>query len=720
MSYRFPDDFFAAREHSRYQTPIPSRQHLLYHFWQAQKPLAVSDLKSLFRLRKKADLESLSTRLEAMIRNHELVLRKKKYAVAKTVTFYQGKVIAHRDGYGFVVIGGGRPDLFLPAFQMQGVMHQDEVLVYKNSAAKRFKNETKVVHILQRAKHKVTGTFQLIHKKPCLVPTGGGSSQEFVVLEGGAASDVAVGDLIVGTIKDYPIKMAAGTVQLHKVLGQAHQPGIETQMAIEEHHIPDQFSQETLAESKKIPNQVRAKDRARRHDLRDYHFVTIDGADAKDFDDAVCCTWNQDGTSTLYVAIADVSYYVRPGSNLDSTAKERGNSVYFPNKVVPMLPESLSNEMCSLRPEVDRLVLVCELHFDKHGEREIGYFYQAVIHSKARLTYRDVGAYLQEGCDCVPKHVQQSLLSLHQLYQLLLQQRQTRGALEFRTTETAISFNKSEKIDSIQPVVRNDAHKMIEEFMLAANVATADFMLEHDLPTLFRNHQAPNADKLKQLKSSLHELGLKLQPKKELASIDLAHLLEQTCGTPQETLVNSLVLRSMQQACYESKHAGHFGLAYPAYAHFTSPIRRYADLLTHRAISEFLETDKVTTVSNKHLNDIGEHLCHTERRADEASRQVAAWLKCVYLQDKIGNVYAGTVTAVTHFGLFIMLDDLHVEGLVHISQLGTDYYIYSESKHQLTGETSGEKFAVGTKVKVQVAGVQLQARKIDLALVCDV
>jgi ribonuclease R len=515
-------------------------------------------------------------------------------------------------------------------------------------------------------------------------------------------------------------------------------PGMEIDVAIRSHDIPWEWPDEVVDEAGRLEAEPLEEDKQHRVDLRDLAFVTIDGEDARDFDDAVYCEKRRGGWRgwRLWVAIADVSHYVRPGSALDEEAAKRGNSVYFPERVVPMLPEALSNGLCSLKPEVDRLAMVCEMDISQKGNLEGYRFYESIIHSHARLTYTQVGEVLEKGSHPeVDKRRVPDLKRLHDLYKTLLGARDKRGAIDFDTVETRIIFDEQRKIEAIVPVVRNDAHKLIEECMLSANVAAARFFDEHKLPILFRVHEGPGEQKLENLRGFLGELGLDLRGGDEPTPSDYRELLAQVEGREDTSVIQTMLLRSLSQAVYQPENKGHFGLHYPAYAHFTSPIRRYADLLVHRGIrhvvrskikskqvqrvkgAEAISVKQIFPYDERAMVVHGEHCSMTERRADDATRDVQAWLKCEYLQDHVGDEFDGVIAAVTSFGLFVELADLYIEGLVHISALPGDYYNFDAAKQRLVGERSGRSFQLGGKVEVQVARVDLDDKKIDLEMV---
>jgi ribonuclease R len=520
----------------------------------------------------------------------------------------------------------------------------------------------------------------------------------------------------------YPNKRSQAIGRVIHILGEHMAPGMEIQVAIHAHGIPFEWPDDVLAEVGKIPQQISEEQLKGRTDLRNLPFVTIDGEDAKDFDDAVYCYKKPKGGFQLYVAIADVSHYVAKDSALDKEAARRGNSVYFPGKVVPMLPEALSNGVCSLNPHVDRLCMVAELSISQEGKISRSRFYRAVIHSHARLTYTAVGKWLEQGkADEKHQALWPMLESLYDLYHVLLDTRKLRGAMDFETTETRIEFDENKKIKCIVPVIRNDAHKLIEECMLAANVATARFLEKAEIPTLYRVHAAPEEDKITALRQFLGELGLSLGGGRKPGPKDFQRTMNMIGDRPEKHLIETVMLRSLKQAQYVESNEGHFGLAYSAYTHFTSPIRRFPDLLIHRAIGHLLDNHPVYEFEYSHedMNRLGKHSSMTERRADEATREVITWLKCEYMQDKLGQVFKGRISAVTSFGIFVELDEIYVEGLVHVTSLKNDYYTFDSAKHRLIGARGGQVYRLGDKMTVLVARVDLNERKIDFEPVED-
>jgi ribonuclease R len=523
------------------------------------------------------------------------------------------------------------------------------------------------------------------------------------------------GQIVVIEITAQPSFKSRPMGKVIQILGNYADSGMEIEIALRKHQLPYNFSEETVRIAESFSKKVSENDFKGRVDLRDLPLITIDGETARDFDDAVYAE-SVDKNWRLVVAIADVSFYVQPDNALDKEAFDRGNSVYFPRRVIPMLPEALSNGLCSLNPHVDRLCMICDMLIDQHGKVLSYKFYPSVMESKARMTYTDVSALLKETSPELTekyKSIIPHIKNLESVYRILTKQRHIRGAIEFDSSETIMIFNDQGKIDRIEPVIRNEAHRLIEECMLAANVCAANFLIEQEHPALYRIHEGPTEERLENLQIFLAEFGFMLTGGDKPSIKDYAALIEKIKGRPDEHLLQTVLLRSMQQAVYSPDNIGHFGLAYEAYAHFTSPIRRYPDLLIHRAIKATLEKKKMPA-SNWHV--LGQHCSMTERRADDATRDVSAWLKCYYMQDKIGEIYEGTVAGVTSFGLFVSIDDIYIEGLLHVTELGNDYFTYDKARHAMVGERSHVIYRLGDRLKVKLVRVDLELSKIDFSL----
>ncbi len=732
-------DPFAAREAEKYANPIPSREYILELLDNADQPVTHAQMCDLLKLTEEDQIEALRRRLIAMARDGQLISnRRDAYVRLDKIDVVRGRVQGHRDGYGFVILADGGEDIYLHNRQMRKVFDGDEVLVRLSGEQYRGKEEGAIVEVLTRNTTQLAGRFYNEEGVQFVRPENPRITHD-IMIPFGSYGGAKHGQIVVAEITQQPDKNRLPMGRVIQVLGDHMAPGMEIELAIQAHGIPSIWPTDVLSEAAELPGEVRPKDKANRIDLRDLPLVTIDGEDARDFDDAVFCERRRGGWR-LYVAIADVSHYVQVDSALDIEGRARGNSVYFPDYVVPMLPEALSNGLCSLNPAVDRLCMVCEMTISSAG-RITGYeFYEAVMHSKARLTYTKVGAMLGENtpeADALRSEYQNvlpHLQTLHGLYQCLRKARDERGAIDFETVETRIVFNEQRKIERIVPIKRNDAHKLIEECMLCANVCAAKFLEKHNLIGLFRVHEGPTEQKLTNLRAYLSELGLGLGGGDEPTPGDYQILLKHIEGRSDANLIQTVMLRSLRQAMYQLENHGHFGLGYDAYTHFTSPIRRYPDLLVHRAIRSVIRSEQPSSHVRRAegakplpqkkiypytLNEMlvfGEQCSRTERRADEATRDVVSWLKCEYLRDQVGAVYDGHVSAVTGFGLFVELNDLYVEGLIHITSLPHDYYRFDAAQQRLVGERSRQVFGLGDELVVRVVRVDLDNRKIDFEL----
>jgi ribonuclease R len=672
----------------------------------------------------------------------------------------EGQIQGHRDGHGFLVREDGEPDIYLPVNEMRAVLHKDRVKVRVVRFDRKGRPEGRVVEILERPEQPIIGRLLQESGIWLVAPEDKRYGQD-VLIPKGATGAAKPGQVVVVELTEPPALYGQPVGRVVEVLGEIDDPGMEIEIAVRKYSVPHEFSNACLEQAKGLPDKVRAQDRKDRVDLRDVPLVTIDGEDARDFDDAVYCQPAKVGRAKgwrLLVAIADVSHYVQTGGAIDVDAYDRATSVYFPRRVIPMLPEKLSNGLCSLNPDVDRLCMVCDMLVSAKGEVHAYQFYPAVMHSHARFTYTEVASILANtrGPEAARRKDRvQDLLNLHDVYRALLAARQVRGAVDFETTETQIICDDSGRIERIVPRVRNDAHKLIEEAMLAANVCSADFIQHGQHPGLFRVHEGPTPEKKEILRNYLKALGLGIGLSDDPHTSEFQKIAEVTKDRPDAQQIHTMLLRSMQQAIYTPINSGHFGLAYEAYTHFTSPIRRYPDLLVHRVIKAILEGKKyelpvLPTPGEAHAklskrlqkNKAGQggrvarlpkvrmsaaeqqaweaaglHCSANERRADEASRDVEAWLKCKYMREHLGEEYAGVVTAVTGFGLFVTLDSLYVEGLVHITELGAEYFRFDEARQELRGERTGIRYAIGARVQIQVSRVDLDGRKIDFRLV---
>lgn len=714
------------KQQPEYEVEIPSRDELLGAVEARLKPITFEEILARFELTDERQHIGVKRRLRAMERDGQLIYTKANaYGLPSRMNLIKGRIIGHRDGFGFCRPEEGGDDLFIAPNQMYSVMHGDVVLVQEQGKDPKGRKEGRIVRVIEPREMSVVGRFFIDHDLGVVVPDDSRLNQDILIPDE-ARNGARHGQIVVVKITRRPNRRTSPIGEVIEILGEHMAPGMEIEIAIREHDIPTEWQAQTQAAVDALAETVPESAYEGRVDLRELPLITIDGDDSRDFDDAVYAEPDGDGWR-LWVAIADVSYYVRPNTPLDRDALERGNSVYFPNFVVPMLPEKLSNGLCSLNPDVDRLCMVAEMHISAHGKLGDAKFYPAVMKSHARMTYNKVAAILAGEPKLRQEHaaILTPIDHLHRLFKVLKKARQLRSAIEFETLETRFIFNAERKIESIEPVRRNVAHMIIEECMIMANVATARFIEQHDeAGALFRVHEPPASERLTNFRGFLTELGLTMSGGDDPAPKDYAAVLEQVRERPDAELIQTMLLRSMQQAVYSPDNAGHFGLALEQYAHFTSPIRRYPDLILHRAVKALLKKQQGPSPAlegawmypDEQLDELGEHCSMTERRADDATRQVDEWLKCEYMQDHIGAEFDGVIAAVTNFGLFVRLNDLHIDGLVHISNLDNDYYHYDNERHLLIGENSRRVYRLGDKVRIRVRSVNLDERKIDLTL----
>lgn len=723
-----PQDPNYAKELAKYDNPIPSREFILQTIRTHNAPMTKEEVFIALGITDETQQEAMRRRLRAMENDGQLVFTKRKcYALPEKLDLLKGMVIGHREGFGFLQVEGKKDDFFIPNVQMQKVMHGDYVLAQPNGFDRKGRPEVRIVRVLEANKKQIVGRFFIEQGIGYVMPDDSRITRDILIPDN-ARLGARMGQVVVVELHSRTAPFFQPIGKITEVLGDNMAKGMEVEIAIRKHDIPHSFPSAVEKQLKKWAEDVPEEAKRGRVDLRDLPLVTIDGEDARDFDDAVFCQKQGKGWK-LWVAIADVSYYVRPKSALDTEAYNRGNSVYFPNRVVPMLPEKLSNGLCSLNPQVDRLCMVCEMTISAKGKMTDYQFYEAVMNSHARLTYNKVAKILEKDtalCDRYASLVPH-LQDLHEMYRALVKARQQRGAIEFETIESKFIFNALGRIERIEPVVRNDAHKIIEECMILANIASANFMEKHQEPALYRIHAVPSEEKLTAFRSFLAECGLSLSGGNKPTPTDYAQLLEQIKPRPDHELIQTVLLRSMSQAVYSADNIGHFGLALEEYAHFTSPIRRYPDLTLHRGIKYLLAKQKgskrkTTDTGGYHyqleeIDGFGAHCSSTERRADDATREVADWLKCEYMQDHVGEEFDGVISSVTGFGFFVRLNDLFIDGLVHISGLANDYYLFDMPKQRLIGENSGMIFRLGDAVKVRVEAVSLEQKQIDFSLI---
>lgn len=734
-------DPFAAREAAKYDRPIPSREFILEHLKQRKKPATYQELLQEFKLSSDEEQLALRRRIKAMLRDEQLermrggyfwltghrMLIKGKIQIEKGKAQKSTDQTRKRKNQVWVIPEDGSERILLNHPEGHAAYQGSQVVVsVVNAKIKHEEREGNLVEILEQQRIIVTGRFVRENNISYVIPHGKEFNQDILIPEGreNGAKDA---DIVVVELTLQSVRFTEPLGQIVDILGNENTPGIEIKASTRAYGLPEEWSPEVEQEIHLLTEEVPAKAKKDRLDLRSLPLVTIDGEDAKDFDDAVYCEAKSSGGWKLYVAIADVSYYVKPNTALDNEAKLRGNSVYFPGKVIPMLPEILSNGLCSLKPLVDRLCLVCVMNINQSGKITRYEFHEGLMNSAARLTYTKVAAILEGKSEHLIQQYQDivpHLKELERLYHVLKHARESRGAIEFETLETRIIFDNQGKISRIEPVTRNDAHRIIEECMLCANVATAKFLQKHKIPGLYRVHEGPPPDKLEDLRIFLQELGLSLGGGTEPEPLDYAKLLRSIQNRKDANVIQSIMLRSLSQAVYSPNNVGHFGLAYSEYCHFTSPIRRYPDLLVHRQIRQLLQgkwTEKEVEHSKseevkKALLALGDHSSMTERRADEATRDAVRWLKCEYIEKHVGDVFQGIISGVTRFGFFVELKEIYIDGLVHITSLKNDYYHFDPVHHRLIGEASGIVYKLGDTVSVLVSRVSVHERKIDFEL----
>tara|TARA_R110001592_G_scaffold363321_1_gene683735 strand:+ start:1779 stop:4277 length:2499 start_codon:yes stop_codon:yes gene_type:complete len=741
MKKHINKDSFSAREAAKYDNPIPSREYILDFLSKSAGPLTYEELCADFGIQDDDAREALRRRLIAMERDGQTIKnRRQAYGALDKMNLIKGRVIGHPEGFGFVVPAHGGGDLFLSSRQMRRVLDGDEVLVRVAGTDRRGRQEASIVEVVEHRTNTLVGRFFVESGIYYVRPDNPRIIQDIMV-PADQQSNAEPGQIVVIEITVQPSRKNLPAGRIVQVLGDHLAPGMEIDIAIHNYGIPSEWPASVLSEADVIPDEISEEEKKYRVDLRHLPFVTIDGEDSRDFDDAVYCEPRSRGGWRLYVAIADVSHYVAVSKALDKEALVRGNSVYFPQHVVPMLPEKLSNGLCSLNPHVDRLTLVCEISLDSEGAVTRFKFFEALIHSHARLTYTQVAGMMAQRGDrdsgvrkqfhAVVKHID----DLSELYEQLLASRQVRGAIDFETQETRILFDSERKIQQIIPADRTEAHKLIEECMLCANVCAATLLQKSKIPVLYRVHQGPRQERLDNLREFLGELGLGLPGGDDPSPKDFQRVLSQVVDRPDASVIQTVILRSMNRATYDPENDGHFGLNCPAYTHFTSPIRRYPDLLVHRAIrylirrkgrsshtetvadAPVLSPAQIYPYDEAWMVSSGEQCSMTERRADEATRDVVNWLKCEYLLSRVGEEFDGVVASVTGFGLFVQLMDMYIEGLVHITGLPKDYYYHEAAHHRLIGERTHRVFRLGDKLRVRVTRVDLDERKIDFELV---
>ncbi|MDX1405186.1 MAG: ribonuclease R [Woeseiaceae bacterium] len=702
----------------KYKHPIPRRGEILDFLRAAGQPLKAEALMSGFGLKGKRMRTRLLAELGKMVRAGQIIEnRRGEFCLLEKLSLITGAVTGHMDGYGFVIRDDGGEDMYVSPREMRALFHGDRVAVRSAGVDHRGREQANVVEVLDRGTREVVGEFVRERGVGVVIPDNPRIAQRILIARG-ESGQAKHGQIVVARILDYPDGLKPATGKIVRVVGDPDQKGIVTDIAIQSHGIPTDWPKAVREQAKSLGREVPEKAKRDRIDLRDVNLVTIDGADARDFDDAVYCAPSGKGYRLL-VAIADVSHYVEKGSPLDKQAIRRGTSVYFPDRVVPMLPEALSNGLCSLKPKVDRLCMVCEMQVSAEGKVTRARFYQAVMRSAARLTYSQVHEFLTgQSKRAVPKALQEDVRRLHDVYRLFAKVRRRRGALELDIPQTRIDVNAKGEVTGISAMPRNDAHRLIEECMIAANVQAARFLKRHRIAGLYRVHAKPDPDKFEEVRQYLLGLGLKVPHPDHVQPGQLNKLLEKVRQRPDSVAISMALLRAMAHAEYTPNNIGHFGLALESYAHFTSPIRRYPDLLVHRAIRHILNGGKAGNYpyDRSAMEQLGAISSEHERRAEDATREVEAWLKCQYMEDKLGQQFDGVVTSVTNFGLFVQIQALQVDGLVHVTSLQNDYYRFDAGSQSLIGDRSGRQYRLGDTLQVVVSRVDLETKRIDFQL----
>ncbi len=711
---RDPEARAEARNHAH---PVPSRTYLRRYLNERGAPVPLAALVEAFALDRREE-RALNARLKAMVRDGEILPnRRNEYCLVDRLDLVTGAVSAHRDGFGFVVPDEeGADDVYLSPRAMRELIHGDRVAVRIRGHDRRGRPEGSLVEVLERNTRSVVGKYRREQGVGFVAPENPRIPHRIVV-PADAAGGGRPGQVVLVELTAQPTRETQPIGRIVKVLGKPSAPGIEIEIAIHSHGLPTDWPAAAEKQARRLGAEVPAAAKRGREDLRQLPLLTIDGADARDFDDAVFCEPAGKGWR-LYVAIADVAHYVERGSPLDEEARNRGTSVYFTRRVLPMLPEALSNGLCSLNPQVDRLCMVCEMRVGRDGRISRARFFEAVMRSQARLTYQEVARMLFDG-DIELRRRYARLLphleDLNDVFRALLERRRRRGAIDFDIPEAYVELGEDRRIESISTYERNDAHRMIEECMIAANVSAARFLHRHEIPALYRVHDGPASDRLEELKRFLATFGVPFPKAKDLRPRHFARVLERVKDRPHRTLVETLLLRSMARAAYQPDDLGHFGLALSHYVHFTSPIRRYPDLLVHRAIKHVLsgEPPGRFPYSPKDMDGLGKHCSMTERRADDATRDAIAWLKCEFMRDKVGEVFEGVITGVTSFGVFVQLEAVFIEGLVHVTSLENDYYELDAPRHRLVGARTRKTYQLAAPLRVRVAAVDMEQRRID-------
>ena len=701
-----------------YKHPIPDRNSVLEYLRDVGQPRKTDSILKDFRLQGAKHRDQLKDKLNEMVRAGQIIRnRGGEYCLSEKLDLISGTISAHKDGFGFVIADRGGDDIFLSAREMRSLFHGDRVAIKIDGSDRRGRPAGRLVEVLERMTEEVAGQFIRERGIGLVIPDNPKIAHRILIAKG-ESGDAKPGQIVVARILDYPNKFEQPTGTVIEIIGDPHQKGIATDIAIHSHDIPTNWPRPVIQQVSKFGKSVPPSASQGRTDLRDLDLVTIDGADARDFDDAVYCEKSGNGWRLL-VAIADVAHYVEIDSALDKEAIHRGTSVYFTDRVVPMLPEALSNGLCSLNPKVDRLCMVCEMRISAEGKVAKSKFFEGIMRSSERLTYSQVNKLLTGEKDhSISGHLHSAIHGLHDLYQVFAKNRRKRGAIELDIPQTRIQLDDQGAVVDIVAVPRNDAHRLIEECMIAANVQAAKFLRHNKIAGLYRVHAKPDPDSFDDLRQYLLSLGLKVPHSDHVQPRDFNRMIDQVKDRPDSAAISMAMLRSLKHAEYTPKNEGHFGLALDAYAHFTSPIRRYPDLLVHRAIRHIVRGGKAGgyQYSAEHMERLGAICSAHERRAEEATREVEALLKCQFMEEKIGQQFDGIITGVTNFGVFVQLKENSVDGIVHVSSLNNDYYVYDTVTRTLVGERSGNVYAMGDELQIVVHQVDLETRRIDFRL----
>jgi len=710
-----------SRRGETYKHPIPKRGAILNFLRDAGQPLKAEVLMKGFDLKGQRMRTLLMDQLKKMIRAGQIIENRcGEFLLLEKLELITGVVTGHQDGFGFLRRDDGGEDMYLSAREMRAIFHGDKVAVRSAGLDRRGRQEAQLVEVLERGTREIAGEFIRERGIGVVIPDNPKVAHRILIAKGEAGS-AKHGQIVVAKILDFPTHIEQATGKIVEVIGDPGKKGIATDIAIHAHGIPTDWPQSVRRQAKELGREVAEDDKKNRVDLRDVNLLTIDGADARDFDDAIFCEPSGKGYRLL-VAIADVAHYVEKGFPLDKQAIQRGTSVYFADRVVPMLPEVLSNGLCSLKPKVDRLCLVCEMRVDVDGKVSRSKFYEAVMRSSARLTYGQVNNFLTgQSQKQIPKAVHQDVQHLHDVFKLFMRNRRKRGAIELDIPQTRINVDEHGAVTSISAVPRNDAHRLIEECMIAANVQAAKFLRKHKVAGLYRVHAKPDPDRFEELRQYLLELGFKVPHPDHVQPRQLNNLMAKVKDRPDSVSISMALLRSMSHAEYTPKNIGHFGLALDAYAHFTSPIRRYPDLLVHRAIRHILRGGNAGNYGYDRgaMERLGSVCSEYERRAEDATREVEAWLKCQYMEDKLGEQYEGVISGVTNFGVFVQIPELQIDGLVHVTSLQNDYYRYEAGSQSLIGDRSGTQYRLGDRLTIVVSRVDLESKRIDFQLATE-